>query len=59
MTLIACTCDCFYQKDGYWTLECAVTSSLTFHPDGCVNFVPNQLQEDRKCFPDVPHRNEL
>lgn len=60
MSLIACTNDCFYQNDGYCTLERAVTSSLPLQSELCVNFVPRDgSQQDGQGLPDIFYPNEL
>lgn len=61
MSLIPCTNDCFYQDDGYCTLEQAVTSSLSqSSPGACVNFVPRGTSDQRgQSFTNVAHPDEL
>lgn len=40
MSLIACTSDCVYQRDGYCALERALSCGLPNDDETCVNFVP-------------------
>jgi hypothetical protein len=42
MSLIACTCDCIYQKDGLCTLERAVSRGVPSGPEACVNYIPKR-----------------
>lgn len=58
MSLIPCTNDCYYQKDGCCTLEQAVTSSLPQSSGPCVNFVPRSDQGGQS-FPDIMYPNQL
>ena len=40
MSLIHCTQNCLYQKDGYCTLESAVKDLKATPNDYCVDFTP-------------------
>lgn len=53
MTLISCTQDCLYQRDGYCALERAITNIKTVPNDFCVNFTPKQ-QPVRSERPEPP-----
>ena len=63
MSLIACTEECVYQKDGYCALSRAAspggTAGQTHH---CVNFVPAHalpLQKGRQSLTDIGNANQL
>lgn len=59
MSLIGCTSQCLYQKDGYCQLDRAMSSGEPTADHPCVNFVPCALQEHGQGLPDVPHPDEL
>jgi hypothetical protein len=58
MSLIACTSNCMYQKNGRCTLDCAGSLGEPTERNPCVHFRP-QLQDSSQSFPDVFHGNEL
>lgn len=58
MSLIGCTSDCLYQKDGYCQLERAMSSGEPSEEHPCVNYVPRS-QDSRQGLPDIPHADEL
>ena len=58
MSLIGCTDDCLYQKDGYCLLERAMSSGVARGDSPCVNYVPRS-QDGRQGLSDVPHPDEL
>ena len=59
MSLIPCTGDCLYQRDGYCTLEKAMSSGEPSGAHPCVNYVPTASQDGGQCLPDVAHLDEL
>ncbi len=59
MSLIGCTSQCLYQKDGYCQLDRAMSSGEPTADHPCVNFVPRASQEHGQGLPDVPHPDEL
>lgn len=40
MSLIHCTCDCLYQKEGYCVLEKAAEITNYKEEGGCLHYVP-------------------
>lgn len=58
MSLIGCTSDCLYQKDGYCQLERAMSSGTPTGEHPCVNYV-QRSHEGGQSLPDVPHTDEL
>ncbi len=58
MSLIGCTSDCLYQKDGYCQLDQAMSSGEPSNAHPCVNYVPRS-QDGGQRLPDVAHPNEL
>lgn len=40
MSLIHCSCDCRYQRDGYCQLEEAAEITNYTNSEGCLHFVP-------------------
>lgn len=58
MSLIGCTSDCLYQKDGYCQLQRAMSSGEPSGANPCVNYVPRS-QEGGQGLPDVAHPDEL
>lgn len=59
MSLIPCTGDCLYQRDGYCTLEKAMSSGEPSGAHPCVNYVPRTLQDGAQRFLDVADFDEL
>lgn len=59
MSLIGCTSDCLYQKDGYCQLERAMSSGEPSADHPCVNYVPRALQNGGQGLADVAHPDEL
>lgn len=43
MSLIQCSCDCLYQKDGYCKLEKAAEITDCENPTGCLHFKPREV----------------
>lgn len=58
MSMIPCTQNCVYQKDGLCALKQAMSTGYPDSEHPCVNYVP-ALDEGRQRLPYVPHRNEL
>ncbi len=58
MSLIGCTSDCLYQKDGYCQLDQAMSSGEPSSAHPCVNYVPRS-QDGGQRLPDVAHPDEL
>ena len=58
MSIIGCTNDCLYQKDGYCLLERAMSSGEPSEESPCVNYVPRS-QNGRQGLSDVAHPDEL
>lgn len=62
MSLIACTSDCVYQRDGYCALVRAASTGAPCEREPCVNFVPRQsdaLQHGGERFPNISDTDEL
>lgn len=59
MSLIACTGDCLYQRDGYCTLQRAMSSGEPTGEHPCVNYVPKTSQDSGQRLPDIAHLDEL
>ncbi len=59
MSLINCTGDCLYQRDGYCTLGRAMSSGEPSGEHPCVNYVPKSSQDGGQRLPDVAHTDEL
>lgn len=59
MSLISCTSDCLYQKDGYCQLERAMSSGEPSSAHPCVNYVSRSLQDGGQGLADVADPNEL
>lgn len=61
MSLIACTSECLYQRDGYCFLERAVSGGVPSEDDPCVNYVPRRigLQNSGQSIPDISDTNQL
>lgn len=61
MSLIPCICDCYYQKDGYCTLEhiAATVGNFTDEKNACMNFrAKNSLSEDRQSLTNIFDRDK-
>lgn len=59
MSLIGCTNDCLYQRDGYCTLQKAMSSGEPSGEHPCVNYVPKTSQDSSQRLTDIAHLNEL
>lgn len=63
MSLISCTGDCLYQRDGYCTLEKALSSGQPTGEVPCVNYVPKTAQgtsqNSGQRLADITHLDEL
>ncbi len=59
MSLIGCTSDCLYQKDGYCQLKRAMSSGDPTSAHPCVNYVPMSSQNGGQSLPDVVDPDEL
>lgn len=59
MSLIGCTSDCLYQRDGYCTLQKALSSGEPTGTVSCVNYVPRASQDGAQRLPDVSHPDQL
>ncbi len=59
MSLIGCTSDCLYQKDGYCQLDKAMSSGDPSAEHPCVNYVPKSLQNSGQSLPNTTYLNEL
>lgn len=46
MSIIACTSDCVYQREGYCTLDRTLSCGLPSETDPCVNFIPRHSPAD-------------
>lgn len=46
MSLIQCSSDCAYQKDGYCALEKAAEITNAVKADACLHFVPKKRKAD-------------
>ena len=58
MSLISCTNDCLYQRDGYCLLERAMSSGEPDLDHPCVNYVPRS-QDGGQGLSNVAHPDEL
>lgn len=58
MSLIGCTSDCLYQKDGYCQLERAMSSGTPNGEHPCVNYV-QRSQKNGQSLPDIAHTDQL
>lgn len=58
MSVIPCTQNCLYQKEGLCALEQAMSSGVPSADHPCVNYVP-ALQEGGQRLPDIPHPDQL
>jgi hypothetical protein len=59
MSLIVCTGDCLYQRDGYCTLERAMSSGEPTGEHPCVNYVPRASQNGGQRLSDIAHADKL
>lgn len=59
MSLISCTSDCLYQKDGTCCLDKAMSSGDPSRDHPCVNYVPRASSQRGQSLPDVPDPDEL
>lgn len=59
MSLIPCTGDCLYQRDGYCTLGRAMSSGEPTGAHPCINYVPKTSQDRGQSLSDVAHTDEL
>lgn len=59
MSLISCTSDCLYQKDGYCQLERAMSSGELSGASPCVNYVPKSSQDGGQSLTDVVDADKL
>ncbi len=59
MSLIGCTSDCLYQKDGYCQLKRAMSSGRPSQEHPCVNYVPLASQDSGQGLADVVDADEL
>lgn len=48
MSIIACTSDCVYQREGYCTLDRALSCGMPSKADPCVNFIPKSRSAEQK-----------
>lgn len=59
MSLIGCTSDCLYQKDGYCHLKRAMSSGQPSPEHPCVNYVPVTSQNGGQGLADIADPDEL
>ena len=59
MSLINCTGDCLYQRDGYCTLGRAMSTGEPSGEHPCVNYIPKSSQDSGQRLPNVAHPDEL
>ena len=54
MSLIQCTSDCLYEKDGYCRLEKAAEITASEKSGGCLHFRPRENGKARHAGPESP-----
>ena len=54
MSLIQCTSDCLYQKDGYCRLEKAAEITTSEKSAGCLHFRPRGAGKTGHTGPEAP-----
>lgn len=60
MSLIACTSNCFYQRDGYCTLDKATATGPACNLfEACVNYRPDHSQNSAERFPNISDTDQL